>query len=523
MIQVADDLYALATIRLAILRQDKLRDILFGMVELLPREMPKPVELGPSHVQLSGSQRRHLEFWHVVVSVTEALDWYARCARGDLATPRAAVQGGSPLSLQGGPFAGEPPWPHLAVGEPAPFLADWHGCVRSHRLVSLADSERLVRGIALAERDLARQACLSALHFDPFHDTDWLGDVILVAPNPLYRARFPRFVPQTQTGGERSLVRFEPRTGTSLEGLEVFSIERRGDAYGLIQRTTLTDKTFAVFEHPYPVGREGFAVICPQRGLLDIQQPSTYLKSVFTTFAARTSNHQVNVLAGRGRPEQTIRVDQLSEETQRIGQTPATGNPLVTLAVRREARRNREDGRRLGQRWFHGDQDEAAAFFQDLVGDARERVIFVDPYFGGHELGMFGHARLRPAVKLRVLTGAEFLRQASADYPGKEEGALVEEALGGFIDDAARDAVDIRVMPGNPPVLHDRFLVIDKAVWFSGNSFGDVGRRAGVVIRMPDPAPIIASIEEIWQTGATSFAKWIEARRKDSLPTSSAT
>jgi hypothetical protein len=125
---------------------------------------------------------------------------------------------------------------------------------------------------------------------------------------------------------------------------------------------------------------------------------------------------------------------------------------------------------------------------------------------------LFGHARTRPSVELRILVGASFLRGESSEYPGQEHGDLMQKALAGFDQRKGTGPLNIHVMPGSSPVVHDRFVITDDEVWFSGQSLGDVGRRAGLIIRIPDPRTVISEIEAIWQNQSEPFSDWIRQR-----------
>ena len=52
-------------------------------------------------------------------------------------------------------------------------------------------------------------------------------------------------------------------------------------------------------------------------------------------------------------------------------------------------------------------------------------------------------------------------------------------------------------VPGRAPRLHDRFLVIDGAAWFLGGSLNAIGERPSLAVRLPDPEPVEARLEEI--------------------------
>jgi len=56
------------------------------------------------------------------------------------------------------------------------------------------------------------------------------------------------------------------------------------------------------------------------------------------------------------------------------------------------------------------------------------------------------------------------------------------------------------------PILHDRFLVVDGAVWFSGNSLNAIGQRESLIIKLPNPEPVIARLSNIFRTESDDFS-----------------
>ena len=59
--------------------------------------------------------------------------------------------------------------------------------------------------------------------------------------------------------------------------------------------------------------------------------------------------------------------------------------------------------------------------------------------------------------------------------------------------------------------MHDRFLIVDGTVWLSGNSLHTLGERAGVIVRLPDPTPIISGIKAFWLSSPT-LSDWLGKR-----------
>lgn len=52
-------------------------------------------------------------------------------------------------------------------------------------------------------------------------------------------------------------------------------------------------------------------------------------------------------------------------------------------------------------------------------------------------------------------------------------------------------------MAGKPPKLHDRFMCIDNNIWLIGSSLNAIGDRAAIMMKLPDPKPVSASLQDM--------------------------
>ena len=95
----------------------------------------------------------------------------------------------------------------------------------------------------------------------------------------------------------------------------------------------------------------------------------------------------------------------------------------------------------------------------ERIGDARYTVLIVDPYFAGRELLAFGHAIRRSDVHLRILSSKTAFKESSCGATrAASESQLLQILNTTFHDYSIMP--EIRVL-GDPPAVHDRFLVID--------------------------------------------------------------
>ena len=138
------------------------------------------------------------------------------------------------------------------------------------------------------------------------------------------------------------------------------------------------------------------------------------------------------------------------------------------------------------------------------IGGARQEVFVADSYFSGQELSSYLHFVRRLNVHLKVLTSRDAFGN-NQERPG----ALlrIKQSLTTFLRRGFTN-VDVRVMRNKEgdPVLHDRFLVVDGAVWFSGNSFNAIGQRESMIVKLPNPAPVIKRLNRLFEDESDDLA-----------------
>ena len=202
-----------------------------------------------------------------------------------------------------------------------------------------------------------------------------------------------------------------------------------------------------------------------------------------------------------------------SGDTYKVNEVETAGRTIVGDALENDGivgrlteaghqRSRQQAAKDYDQHWFYNTPSEATAYVRQKIGGARTSVLIVDPYFAGRELLSYGPAIRRPDdVGLRILTSAQVLNE-------RKSKKLLEILNKTFKDYSIKP--EIHVLGKHPPV-HDRFLVVDETVWLSGNSLHTIGERAGMIVRLPDPVPVIARLEAFW-LGAPTLSDWLSNR-----------
>ena len=506
--------YRQAIIHLAWFRDDKVRRLIFGMVELRPNEFPEAAGCCWKSFRTEPKSRKYLHYQRFALPVADAVEWYRRAARGAITLPRdpERTPGRDRVDLKGSPFVEEPPWPHLVTSNELAFAPDWMHGSRTHFLFPTVTPPRSVVEIIQVRKN--RDKLEEWINFDIVEAyPDYQGVLCMLAPNPVFRSIEPTRVEHAMTGsGETFAYKLVARQGQRLDGLrlEITNERLRGRMDPLVHE--FRGDAIAVLESPAEVGKEGLTITHPTLGLLSWHEPLPLLRSIHTRMEIVQRRKRIRVPSGgRKRPGYEYEVAEVG-----LGSKDVVGNALENADIvsrlagaehRRSLRRAAKD---YDQQWFHRMPGDAAHYVRQRIGRARETVLIVDPYFAGRELFAFGHAIRRPEVELRILTSTQGF---GSDCEGRSKSDAAKQLMDNldqtFKDYPVRPA--IRVLTGDPPTVHDRFLIIDGSVWFSGNSLHTLGERAGVIVRLPDPTPIITKLNAFWQC-SPPLSDWLGNR-----------
>ena len=497
--------YGQAVVHLAWLRDDKARYLLFGMVELRPRELPA-TDTSPEKCRRAASEGRlYLYYRRFAMPVEEALAWYEAAIEGNLALPASGDNTPqSSRTMQGGPFFMSPAWPRLVVSNKLDFAPDWMQGSPAHFLFTKC-------GLSHSQHEFLRKTKNNTqlkqwLHLDLVDlYQDYLGAICLIAPNPSFRSIKKSHLDGPRNGSVETVAyKLVARANQSLNGIRLEVVNENMLGRLTPATTVFSDDTpIKVFELAEELDREGWTAIHPCHGLLCWNEPVPLIRTIQLDLAVESRRKSVEVpTRSKRRPRYEYEVSEYQQENSTVIGTKLDGSAIRSQIAEAQHRRARRQ-KGASQRWFHDRPKDAAKFIRDTIGSARRTVMIADPYFAVDELLAFGHAIRSPDVKLRILSSALHLKT-------EDTGSQVQKALDQTFQTYSL-APEVRVLLGDPPALHDRFLVIDDDVWLSGNSLHTIGERAGMVVRLPDPDPVIAQLDHLWK-GATSIDTWIKNR-----------
>jgi len=510
--------YGGARIHLAWFRNDQERHLLFGLMELVPEELmvsslPRQEQalcLNTNQFRRKFGDRCDLTIRRFNLSLTEALAWHELGRMKNVLLPLEGWNQNEEAkkSLTTSRWhKDDPPWPNLVTASHLPCYPE---TVRVHHLWP----RELLNQVAKVFADAASLLWLNdRLFFNFIEHPEYQGSLHFVAPNPLFRHLDHTLNPgRPGNKQEGSDIHFVSRKGKTLEELSLIFKEECDS--GLIKLQQFNVKNpFISIPHVSTGSRIGLHVVCPQRGVLEMHESTGFIRSIGLEIHVSGKRKKITVPGEGQRKEEELDIPVLESTSQTvIGEPPERSDFHHRRQFAQKERVERQLARELGQVWFHGDPKEAQDHVRNLIGQARNRVWIIDPYFATRELFAFALATQWEDIPVTLLTSTEVLMKPDLILGNREIGRVLHEQ-----SQALNKRIEIKVMTGDPPAIHDRFLVLDEQVWFSGNSLHTLGERASMIIRIPYPGPIIGYLSEILDgSRVKTLSEWVSTRPPES-------
>ena len=500
--------YGHALVHIAWYRADQARSLIFGFVELYPSEFSAPHETPEKSFKLPRlGSRNYLYLKRTRMTAKAAVDWYVRCIQGEIYLPNDLDRNGSPKVLAGAGFAQEPQWPRfIIISDQLPFVP---GCWETPRVHHLLQPALNPDAGAVANDPEARKWLAEQVFVDFGSYAELLGSLHLIAPNPILRGIDHRLKTDT-LGRESSVLRFRLRANHTLHGTRVVLIDHRPTGLGGAIETQITSPLIQI---PHPVGgmeQIETVVLDPAGAILSWSKPHGFVNAVSIGFAIGGPQQTIVVPAVGAQPQSGYTRHLVGDEFTTTVGTPRSPKEAVPLLCAGESRREMQRlDEQYPERWFHEDPQAASAFVRGLISSAKKRLWIVDPYFTTVELISYALATSRISLPVLVVTSAEAMTKRDRINPKRTAADVLQQQLPHF---AQHGNFTIRVLKGSPAV-HDRFLVVDDFVWFSGNSLHTIGERAGMLVKLRNSSEVISNLTDILNSDRTaSWEDWLANR-----------
>lgn len=497
------DLYKTASVTIAWLVRDGKRYLVFGLVQGVATERPPPPAFPEMERRLRISEKWAgfcLQRW--TLPFVDALTWYEAAREGVVVIP-PVDDGDDRKDIASGALMEEPAWPALIAAPEVPFARG------ADRLHSLYDQEPHPILEKLTDPPDAISWLSERLHFDLTAYSEYVGSFHLLLEDPILREVNHR-LGIDEHGGEYSEIELILRAGQTLDGLSLIVEERRVHGPVDVRAIPVTSPFIKVY-HAGRVDKVGLSVRHERLGLLRYDKPVGFLRSISTTLEVGEGKKHVQPSPDAERdPPYEVPIHRVVSETL-YGETTPPSSPDIRLRQVAHQREKLADAERLGQKMFFGDKITARKTIRDLIGSARHRVMIFDPYFASLELYNFALATRSLAATVSIITSSEHLKGVDSVDASGEAGEVLERQLAAL---PPGHEIDAYVLTGDPPPLHDRFLVIDEEVWFSGNSLHNLGQRFSLLINLPYPEPVLEALAAM-KTGdrCRPFLDWIRERK----------
>ncbi|MGC9206487.1 VPA1262 family N-terminal domain-containing protein [Acidithiobacillus sp.] len=551
-----------AVIRLATLQEKRGEPgrLLFATVTLLSPGRPPPSNMAGSDSKKLGKSGMTVFFRRTVLNAQAAIDWYRLLGKGGSKTPIPSLQENicekDGLDITVSNLVDDPLWPKLGLpmGEgllaqpfgrsnPAPFIGSIPA--RVHRRFGNTEGFGLLLANDEALAFIARR-----LHIFMRDYPEYLGSVALVVPDPIIKQIDNFLIPASNGQGERIFYRFVPRPEQTLDGLKIAMFDEQAYLLSNFETRDVPANGILEVDKGSCIGAYGYVVTHPVQGVLAYHPPAGFMRQIGLNIDVVSQIRKVSVPIGDSpkSPQTEYRVHRTQNaQSSVIGDEPTIPNVNMRVGIAARQREKAANALRYDQHWFgDGQRENAMAFIRARVGRARNRIMVADPYFGVLQAPQYLLAITSDSVKIKILTSRLAFESGYAPEVRQEETfsltscsfiqkllLFLQQRCSKFKCNVVADTltprfqqfdeeikrvktegntdVEVMVLPGKSPALHDRFLVVDEEVWFLGNSLNTLGVRASMIIKLPNPDEVIRKLEEMLKQ-AVSFNTYHQRR-----------
>jgi hypothetical protein len=236
--------------------------------------------------------------------------------------------------------------------------------------------------------------------------------------------------------------------------------------------------------------------------------PTTFVHSIGINLGIITAKRKVFVPTNPpgGVPE-TFEVPVIGSTTKTTaGNSTPPADGLLSVLNDQSQRENSRDAE-SSQRWFD-DVEQAKAAIREIIAKATNCIRIVDPYLGTRELQSFALATTSSRSTIEILTSAAYLKE-----DGYKAGIQLAKHVKSLAGQGFTNKIEVRVMMGKKPDIHDRFLIADDEAWLLGSSLNEFGSRGTMMVQLRAPASIRAEIDKVW-ANATDLEQYLRSAPK---------
>lgn len=349
------------------------------------------------------------------------------------------------------------------------------------------DSERRTENhflsSTLSKQMLAmQQLTMNWLGFDIIQKREHIGNIYLSAPNPYFR----EIEISLSTNPIGVFYKILPRKNVS-ESLIFRVIDKHGDAIALDKIYEIKD-TIGIIELPHEPHLFELRIYDQNNDLIAIHEPATFLRSIQFGMSIKQADLNVKVESQKGNKD--FVVEKFSNQITSVVGKPKNFNSEYYFKDAEKKNQHIELEKRREFIFYPGAKDElgksqlkknSKSVIREILNNAKDTCYICDPYFNSLDIIEFAFHIKNSGVKINILNSKEFIL--------KEEARKIETIIADY-NNKPFGKIEVHTLRGNS-ILHDRFIITDKNVWFIGSSFNEFGNRATCIAKVPESSAIM--------------------------------
>lgn len=354
---------------------------------------------------------------------------------------------------------------------------------------------------ATKEMQAMSQLTTDWLGFDIWTQPEHIGNVYLCCPNPYFRD-----IDITLSHAPVGIFYNIKLRNAVAADFSFRIIDKHGDAVALDRLFPINDY-IGLLELPHEPHLFHLSIYDNYGNLIAFQRPATFLKSISIEMSI---NQPTLHLTHKSAQDEETHIIQKQAPVDKVVVGKAPDFNAEYYFKNAENQRKYIDHKKNSEFvFFPGGKtpsekeqlkSSAKNTLRELINRSRETCYLCDPYFNSKDLIEYAFYIKNSNVTLRILNSKQFL--------SKEEAKNIKGVLETY-NSNPYGKIEVRTLRGDS-ILHDRFLIADKNVWFVGSSFNEFGNRATAIVKVPESSDIqiIKEIEK-WYFDS-SFSDSIE-------------
>ncbi len=316
------------------------------------------------------------------------------------------------------------------------------------------------------------------LGFDIIQKREHIGNIYLSAPNPYFRE-----VKISLSTNPIGVFYKILKRKNNFEPLKFRIIDKHGDAVALDKTFEITKQT-GLIELPHEPHLFELKIYNQNDYLIAIHEPATFIQSIQVGMSIKQADFHVSVETENGNKE--FVVEKFSKEKPSIIGKTKDFNPECYFKKADQKRQYIELAEHKEFIFYPGAKEKeerdnlkkcAREDVREIINNAKDTCYLCDPYFSSMDIVEFAFYIKNSGVKINILNSKEYISKE------KEEAKKIANIIKEY-NDKPFGKIEVRTLRGDS-ILHDRFIVTDKDVWFIGSSFNEFGSRATCIAKVP--------------------------------------